>query len=75
MEAIGDVCRAPAGNGASWWGRQAGGKQGAHVPVRTGAHVPVRTGTGGDWSYSTRLGVLLVEEEMEDLGMEEACWQ
>lgn len=44
-----------------------GGKQGTNVPVRTG--------TGGDWSYSSRLDVLLVEEEMEELEMEEACWQ
>lgn len=29
------------------------------------ADVPVRTGAGGGWSYSSRLGVLLVEEGME----------
>ena len=47
-------------------GRRGGGKQGADVPVRTGV--------GGGWSYSSRLGVLLVEEAMEELEMEEVCW-
>lgn len=67
MEAIRDACRAPAGSRALWWGRRGGGKQRADVPGRTGA--------GGGWSCSSRLGVLLMVEEMEEWEMEEAGWQ
>lgn len=47
---------------------------GAGGDGKRGTDIPVRTGVGGGWSYSSRLGVMLVEEEMEELEVEEACW-
>lgn len=46
---------------------------GAGGDGKQGTDIPVRTGVGGGWSYSSRLGVMLVEEEMEELEVEEAC--